>query len=291
VQQGRRAAWVECLLESFELTKTYPNVVHNSNDRQQTEMEREMEELKNNGEFHTVGCQYTIMYMAKLYSQAEFLSSKILSLTDKVFSKYEAGQVIEAFAIKTLCDWEWYCEKMICECLSIDTSNLSKHLELNLPKRITTDECVAYLNGLGYFDLKSGRNLKSVSKKILVEGKNPFVKINNDAIKHIDDYYLLRNYISHKSNKSKKSLMAVYSKYKQPEFVEVGEFLLSQKSKQETKLRIQYFEGSFWLSAYNILEFLYPKTYNWVMRDEEIYNDNCHKRFLILVELSPNKPK
>lgn len=254
-------------------------------------MKQEIEELKNNGEFNTIGCQYTLMYMARLYSQAEFLSTKILSLVGKVFSNYEAGQVIEAFAIKTLCDWEWYCEKMICECLQLDTSNLSKHLERNLPQKITTDECVAYLNGLGYFDLKSGSNLKSISKKILVESKNPFAKINNDAIKHIDDYYILRNFIAHKSNKSKKSLMTIYSKNNQSTFVEVGEFLLSQKSHKETELRIQYFEGSFWLATYNILEFLYPKTYSSVMRDEEIYNDNCHKRFLKLVELSPNKPK
>lgn len=254
-------------------------------------MNQDIEELKNNGEFTTIGCQYTLMYMARLYSQAEFLSYKVLSLVGKVFSQYEASQVIEAFAIKTLCDWEWYCEKMICECLQTDTTNLSNHLELKLPKQISTDECIAYLNGLGYFDLKNASNLKSLSKKILIEKNNPFVKINTDAIKHIDDYYILRNYIAHKSNKSKKSLMTVYNKNEQKTFIEVGDFLLAKKSKIDTELRIQYFEGSFWLSTYNILEFLYPKTYKWVMKDEEIYNDKCHKRFLTLIELSPNKPK
>lgn len=254
-------------------------------------MEQDVEELKNNGEFSTIGCQYTLMYMARLYSQSEFLSFKVLSLIGNLFSEYEASQVIEAFAIKTLCDWEWYCEKMICECLQLDTTNLSNHLELKLPKEISTDECIAYLNGLGYFDLKNASNLKFISKKILVEKLNPFVKINSDAIKHIDDYYIIRNYIAHKSNKSKKSLMTAYNRNGQKTFIEAGEFLLSKKSKYETELRIQYFEGSFWLSTYNILEFLYPKTYNWIVRDEEIYNDNCHKRFLKLLELSPNKPK
>ena len=85
--------------------------------------------------------------------------------------------------------------------------------------------------------------------------------------------------------------MTVYNKNEQKTFIEVGDFLLAQKSKIDTELRIQYFEGSFWLSTYNILEFLYPKTYKWVMKDEEIYNDKCHKRFLTLIELSPNKPQ
>lgn len=250
----------------------------------------EIEDLINNGEFKTIGCQYTIMYMARLFSQAAFLSHKIMKLTGKVFSKYEVQQVFEAFTIKTLCDWEWYIEKIICECLKTDTSKLANQLSLNLPKKITTDECIAYLNGLGYFDLKGANNLKAISKKILIDNQNPFLNLNKDACKRIDDYYIIRNYIAHRSNKSKKSLITMYTRYKQDKFIEAGDFLLSIDP-IKNDLHIQLFESSFWLTSYNILEFLYPKTYNWIMGNEEVYNDKCQERFHILIELSPNIPK
>lgn len=250
----------------------------------------ELNDLIYNGEFETVGCQYTIMYMGRLFSQGEFIGYKILSLIGKLYSQYEASQVVEAFAIKTLCDWEFYIERIIYECLKNDTTNLSKQLDLDLPKAISIDECTAYLNGLGYFDLKSCSNLRAIARKILVKENNPFDNLNKEAIKHIDDYYSLRNYIAHKSNKSKKSLLLVYEKYQQTSFIEAGDFLLS-KSTDSNVLKIQKFESSFWLATYNILEFLYPKTYDWIMKDEEIYNDACQKRFLKLIELGPNKPK
>ena len=44
----------------------------------------------NNGEFKTFGYQYTIMYIARIHSQAEFLFAKVLALRRKVFSDFEA---------------------------------------------------------------------------------------------------------------------------------------------------------------------------------------------------------
>ena len=66
------------------------------------------------------------MDMARIHSQAEFLSAKVLSLRGKVYSNYEASEIIEAFTIKTICDWEWFAEKIICECLKEYTSQLSQ---------------------------------------------------------------------------------------------------------------------------------------------------------------------
>ena len=197
--------------------------------------ESELNELKEIEEFNSIGYQYTIMYMARINSQAEFLFAKVLALRGKVYSNYEASEIIEAFTIKTICDWEWYAEKMICECLKRDTSQLSKQLELNLPKTISYDECVAYLNGLGYFDLKSASNLKSIGRKILTDKKNPFQNISSEAKNNIDDFYSLRNYVAHKSSKSKRTLIKTYSKYKQNEFIEVGDFLLSKTDEGKKK--------------------------------------------------------
>jgi len=254
-------------------------------------IESDIKELKNIEEFNSIGYQYTIMYMARIHSQAEFLFTKVLGLRGKIYSDYEASEIIEAFTIKTICDWEWYVEKMIYECLKIDTSQLSQQLELDLPKTISNDECIAYLNGLGYFDLKNVSNLKSIGKKILTEKNNPFQNISSESRNHIDDFYSLRNYVAHKSNKSKRTLVKTYSKYNQNDFIEVGDFLLLKSDETKTNIRFQDFGGSFWLASFNIMEFLYPKMYKWIVQEEKTYNTRCHLRFNYLMEISPNKPK
>lgn len=242
---------------------------------------KEHDELINNGEFQLIGFQYTIMYMARIHSQAEFLFSKVLMLREKLFSSYEASEIIEAFTIKTICDWEWYIEKMICECLKDNTNQLANQLELKLPQTISIDECVAYLNGLGYFDLKNASNLKSIARKILVKEKNLFEKISTESKSHIDDFYALRNYVAHRSNKSKKTLINTYQKYDQKEFIEVGQFLLEKTNKEKTTIRFQDFGSSFWLGAFNIMEFLYPKIFKWIVKMKKFIMKNAIYDFII----------
>ena len=250
------------------------------------------DEVTNFDAFRTIGYQYTIMYMSRIHSQAEFLFAKILSLRGKVFSDYEASEVVEAFTIKTICDWEWYVEQMICECLQNDTTQLSKELDLSLPNSISLDECVGYLHGLGYFDLKSASNLKSIAKKIPAKGRNPFENISAEARNRIDDFYVLRNYVAHRSKKSKKTLLKTYAKYNQNQFQEVGEFLLSNHDNGNSKtIEFQDFGSSFWLAAFQVLEYLYPQIYQWITQDEKVYNDKCHLRFHYLRSLCLNQPK
>ncbi|MDP9078459.1 MAG: hypothetical protein M3O71_13585 [Bacteroidota bacterium] len=242
--------------------------------------------------FKTIGYQYTIMYMSRVHSQAEFLFAKILSLRGKVFSDYEVSEVVEAFTIKTICDWEWYAEQMICECLQNDTTQLSRELDLSLPNSISLDECLGYLSGLGYFDLKSASNLKTVAKKVLIKERNPFENISAEARNMIDDFYVLRNYVAHRSKKSKKSLIKTYAKYNQSQFQDVGEFLLSKNENGKSKtIRFQNFGSSFWLAAFQILEYLYPPIYKWITQDETVYNDKCHLRFHYLRSLCLSQPK
>ena len=253
--------------------------------------EEQIKELKSLNEFYEKGYQYTIMYIARIHSQAEFLFSKVIMLEDKLYSKYEISEIIEAFTIKSICDWEWYIEKMISETLKNDTTKLSETIDLELPKKISTDECFAYLNGLNYFDLKNASNLKTISKKILIDDYNPFLKINNEAKNKIDEFYIIRNYVAHKSKKSKKSLINIYKKYEILEFIEAGEFLLSKGNEKSKTIIFQDYGSAFWLSAFNILEFLYPKIYNWIVKEEKIYNEKCHLRLHYLMHLSPNKPQ
>ena len=253
--------------------------------------EEEIKELTSFDEFTKIDYQYTIMYIARIHSQAEFLFSKVILLEGKLYSKYEVSEIIEAFTIKSICDWEWYIEKMICELLKNDTSKLSENLDLELPNKISTDECIVYLNGLNYFDVKNASNLKSISKKILQEDSNPFLKILNEAKNKIDEFYIIRNYVAHKSKKAKKSLLNLYKKYEILNFKEPGEFLLLKNNKNSKTINFQDYGSSFWLSAFNILEFLYPKIYKWIVQNEKIYNEKCHLRLHYLMHLSPNKPQ
>lgn len=252
----------------------------------------EHDKLINNPEFKSLGYQNTIMYMSRIHSQAEFLFAKILAFKGKIFSDFETAELFEAFTIKAICDWEWYVEQIICECLKDDTSQLSIELDLTLPQKITFDECIGYINGLGYFDLKSGSNLKSIAKKILPKARNPFENISSEVRNRIDDFYILRNFVAHRSKKSKKALLRTYLKYNQNKFQEVGDFLLNKESGDSSKtIRFQDFGGSFWTAAFHILQALYPGIYKWIVRDEETYNDSCHLRFHYLRTMSPNQPK
>ncbi|WP_333810111.1 hypothetical protein [Flavobacterium sp.] len=253
--------------------------------------EENIKDLISLNEFYEKGYQYTIMYIARIHSQAEFLFSKVILLEDKLYSKYEISEIIEAFTIKSICDWEWYIERMLCETLKNDTTKLSETLDLVLPKKISTDECFVYLNGLNYFDLKNASNLKDISKKILVDDYNPYLKISNEAKNKIDEFYIIRNYVAHKSKKSKKSLMNIYKKYDILEFRDAGEFLLSKGNENSKTIMVQDYGSAFWLSAFNILEFLYPKIYKWIVTEEKIYNEKCHLRLDYLMHLSSKKTK
>ena len=249
----------------------------------------EHEQLVNNLEFTTHGYQYTIMYITRIHAQMDFLLGKMIKLSGELFSKQEVSETIEAFSVKTICDWEWYAERMICECLNQDTTQLAKELDLKLPKQITIDECTAYLNGLGYFDLKNIGNLVSVGKKVLIPSKNPFLHISKEVKSYINDFYVFRNFVAHKSNKSKRTLLRVYKKYDQNEFTEVGQFL-SQSYDNNKSIRLQDFSAAFWLAAFNIMEFLYPQSYEWVMQGEKGYSEEKHMRLHYLMHLSPNQP-
>lgn len=134
-------------------------------------------------EFNTDSCQSILRYMARIFSQAEFLNKKVYLLSGNLFSPYEVCEIFEAFVVKSLCDWENFVEKVLSSSLSHDTSKLSELLALKLPKQITSDESLAYLNGLSYFDLKSGSNLKTISRKILTTNTNAFQNIPNETFK------------------------------------------------------------------------------------------------------------
>ena len=60
------------------------------------------------------------------------------------------------------------------------------------------------------------------------DGGNPFLTIPTSSTKKIDEVYRIRNYLSHYSQKSRRSLMALYrGEYEMDRFYEPGRFLLA----------------------------------------------------------------
>src|SRR5687768_9391088 len=146
-----------------------------------------------------------LVYISRTFSLIDFINEKIIKLKGKLFGEFETEETLEAFSIKLLCDWEWLIERVLINSLIKDTSNLSAHLNLELPSTISYDVGFSILNGTRYFDIKNTANLKGLAKKILIEQNNPFNKISKDRCGSIDDFYIIRNYIAHKSEASKRT--------------------------------------------------------------------------------------
>lgn len=144
-------------------------------------------------------------------------------------------EVIEAFVIKICSNWEMFVDKLLIDCLNKDTSNYSNYTGFKLSKHLSKDICRGLVLGIGYTDFKSVGNLKRQAKRTLTDKYNPFKEIPSNKEKIVDEFYSIRNYLTHYSEFSKRSLMNNYKKnYGFRIFREPGDFLI-QKDK-ETKL-------------------------------------------------------
>ena len=197
-------------------------------------------------------------------------------LTNKVaenpiFTEDEIALVEEAFLVKHLAEWETFLHNIIVYCVAIDTSQLSKYLDLDLPKKLSFENATAVVHGLNYLSLTSSSELKGLAKKIITEQNNPFDQFQPKWLNHIDEVYALRNYVAHKSRKSKTNLMKMYAnRHHIKEFISPGSFL-SKKEKNELgeypKSHLYY--GSFMSIATLIWKHLDSKSYNFVFEDDK----------------------
>jgi len=225
-----------------------------------------------------------LVYLSRTDSMLRFIGEKIGSLRGKLFSNLETHEIIEAFVIKFICDWEWFIERHVVHLMSRDTTQLSEHLTLTLPTTISFEEGVAILNGTGYFNFKNCSDIKALAKKIIIAQNNSFPSITQDAIKNIDNLYTIRNYIAHKSNKSKKTLTALYTQIGITSFIEPGEYLLL-KHKDETDPKytnFYYHCFSLFMSAFQMWEFLFPHSFEELKVNGE-FNAESMQRLLHLL--------
>jgi len=138
----------------------------------------------------------------------------------------EKKQIHEAFVLKISATWEILAENVFVECLYRDISKYEERKGIRLPrKKLTKDICKGLVSGLRYFDCGNMSSLKDKAHKFLTQRCNPFKKISNDVSKKIDELYLIRNYIAHRSDAAKQALKRMYKQTYKMRFRLPGNFL------------------------------------------------------------------
>jgi hypothetical protein len=229
------------------------------------------------------------VYLRRTDSFIRFVNEKIISLRGKLFSDVETFETIEAFIIKYVCDWEWFVERLITYLLAKDTSKLAEYLAYTLPKTITFEEASAILNGTKYFDFKNCSDVRVIGKRILTEQNNPFQVIEKGVVKNIDSLYIIRNFIAHKSNKSKNTLRVLYTQSGYSDFMEPGDYLIRRhKDEALPEFTNLYFHTfSLFMSALQMWEFLFPNSLEEFKEDGKITQDSMQKLMLFLTSIPP----
>jgi hypothetical protein len=152
----------------------------------------------------------------------------------RVVQYYDKLEILESLVIRLCAIWEVFVGDEMIACLNIDSSKCKEELQLRLPKHLSKDLCEAILVGHGYMDFKSVGDIKSFARKVLPDDVNPFNFIRtNPTAKRIDELYIMRNYLSHYSSKSRRTLHKMYQdSWDLKKFREPGDFLLAYSGKR-----------------------------------------------------------
>lgn len=150
-------------------------------------------------------------------------------------------EILESLVIRLCAIWEAFIEGEMIDCLNIDCSKCKEELQLKLPKHLTKDLCEAILVGPGYLNFRNVDDIKKLAKQVLPENVNPFRLIRtNPTAKRINEFYTMRNYLTHYSGKSRRTLQRMYQdsqglkNFRQP-----GDFLIAHRGKR----LIQYIDA------------------------------------------------
>ena len=137
----------------------------------------------------------------------------------------EKKLIHEAFVLKICATWEILAENVFVECLSRNTSTYAAFKGITLPRNLTKNTCKGLISGLRYFDFRDMSDLKGKAKRFLADQCNPFKKVPCDVTEKINEFYLIRNYIAHRSDTAKQSLKRMYKEKYKKRFRRPGDFL------------------------------------------------------------------
>jgi len=169
---------------------------------------------------------------------------KIINAQRVVASAQEKRDMAESVLIRLCANWESFVDGHLVDCVNRDYSKLSEFFGVTIPSNPSRNLCHALLFGDTYRDFRSFGDLKGFTKKILPKDSNPFLSVSSAHTKKIDEVYAIRNYLSHYSSKSKRTLSHIYKeKYQMTRFLEPGQFLLAYQAQRLWKY-FDAFEGA-----------------------------------------------
>jgi len=169
---------------------------------------------------------------------------KIINAQRVVGGAQEKRDIAESVLIRLCANWESFVDSHLVGCVNRDHRKLSRFFGVTISSNPTWDMCHALIFGEKYRDFHSFGDLKGFTKKILPEKSNPFLNISAAHTKKIDEVYSIRNYLSHYSANSKRSLFTIYKEtYQMKRFLEPGKFVLAYQARRLWKY-FDAFEGA-----------------------------------------------
>lgn len=158
---------------------------------------------------------------------------KIINAQRVISTAAEKRDIAESVLLRLCACWERFIDEHLVDCVNRDHTKLSQHFAVTIPGNPSWDLCHALIIGSSYKDFRSFGDLKGYSKKILPDQSNPFLQVSTAHTKKIDEVYAIRNYLSHYSAASRRTLMNVYkTEYQMGKFLEPGQFVLAYNAKR-----------------------------------------------------------
>ena len=155
-------------------------------------------------------------------------ASRVLAAKRVVGDAEDKRDLMEAFLLRACSRWERFVEEQLVACVNRFPGQLGEYLAAEIPSHPSKELCRVLLFGNGYRNIKKCSELKKFAKKVLPEASNPFAKIKPDDAKRIDDAFEVRNYLSHRSHHSRRTLAKIYeTNYGLKNFREPGQFLVA----------------------------------------------------------------
>lgn len=179
--------------------------------------------------------KYSDLLVKVLEAEAVVISPELEKEVPSSVLIDEKKEIHEAFVLKIYVAWEVLVEDVFVECLYRDSSRYARERTVVLPRKLSRNVCRCLISGLGYFDFRDTGDLKGQAKRILVDRQNPFEQVLPNT--KIDEFYKIRNYVAHRSYRSRQSLLRMYRDRYGLGFREPGEFLVETEGSGEGRAR------------------------------------------------------
>ena len=137
--------------------------------------------------------------------------------------------------------WEEVVDEDFVDALNRDTTIYAKRVGIELPKNLSRDICFGLLVGDGYMDFRDTGDIVGKAKKVLAPANNPFDHLTKTVRKSIDQFYILRNYLAHRSQRAYRVYCSMLEKDFQYVRVSRPGVFLRAKGDFLGKPRLQFF--------------------------------------------------